>query len=365
MNRWRDKTFGDFADALRLYRPFIGVVLALLLVAIVLPGSDVKNALSAADDKSGVQNFDAAGDGTTQSTVAGTADTSGTAFAGSTGTGSSSSSSGAGGALRVGTAAASNPNCDPATGRIKVPTIYAPPCVPVFSGDNGGATYQGITAKTIKIVVYLAQEDPASGALLERGGNRRLPRRGQGHVPGLRRLLPSALRDLRAQDRAGLLAGEWRRRRRRVGARRDAIKVATEIKAFMSWGGRVLTNAYQDELAARGVPCICTKAPPVEYGLEHAPYYYSRLMFSTQAYVHRAEYIGKMVYGQQGRSGPEIRCSNSRIARSVSSTPRRPRATSSRASTSSRKNSPPTAPSSTTASVSCSTSRACRNRRAR
>ena len=38
MNRWREKTFGDVADAARLYRPFIGAVLALTLVAVTLPG---------------------------------------------------------------------------------------------------------------------------------------------------------------------------------------------------------------------------------------------------------------------------------------------------------------------------------------
>src|SRR4051812_35041841 len=29
-------------------------------------------------------------------------------------------------------------NCDPETGKIKLPTVYAPPCVPKFTGDNGG-----------------------------------------------------------------------------------------------------------------------------------------------------------------------------------------------------------------------------------
>ncbi|HEX7165724.1 MAG TPA: hypothetical protein VF230_01965 [Acidimicrobiales bacterium] len=32
--------------------------------------------------------------------------------------------------------------------------ITSPPCVAYFEGDNGGATYQGVTAKEIKIVIY-------------------------------------------------------------------------------------------------------------------------------------------------------------------------------------------------------------------
>ena len=53
----------------------------------------------------------------------------------------------------------------------------------------------------------------------------------------VRRVLRGALRDLRPprEDRAG--EGERRARRRGAAARPDAIKVATEVKAFASWGG--------------------------------------------------------------------------------------------------------------------------------
>jgi hypothetical protein len=55
----------------------------------------------------------------------------------------------------IGTAAAlASPNCNATLGRIKMPFVYAPPCtVPWPAGsNNGGATYQGVTAKTITIV---------------------------------------------------------------------------------------------------------------------------------------------------------------------------------------------------------------------
>ena len=50
-------------------------------------------------------------------------------------------------------------------------------------------------------------------------------------------------------------------------ARADAIKVATEIKAFASWGGPSETSAYADELAARGVLCVgdCLLAATDQY----------------------------------------------------------------------------------------------------
>lgn len=44
--------------------------------------------------------------------------------------------------------------CDTETGRVKMPSVFALPCVPAFSGDNGGATSQGVTAGSIKVVFY-------------------------------------------------------------------------------------------------------------------------------------------------------------------------------------------------------------------
>ena len=60
------------------------------------------------------------------------------------------------------------PNCDTETGRIKLISVYAPPCVEPFEGDNGGATYPGVTADEILIVDYNA--DPALDPLWRRAG---------------------------------------------------------------------------------------------------------------------------------------------------------------------------------------------------
>ncbi len=37
--------------------------------------------------------------------------------------------------------------CDTDLGTVRIPTVYAAPCVPVFDGDNGGATGIGVTAE--------------------------------------------------------------------------------------------------------------------------------------------------------------------------------------------------------------------------
>jgi len=55
------------------------------------------------------------------------------------------------------------PTCDTTTQKVKIPFTYAAPCVKPFTGDNGGATAQGVTADSIKVVVYVG--DPAKNPL--------------------------------------------------------------------------------------------------------------------------------------------------------------------------------------------------------
>src|SRR5207247_1672514 len=45
------------------------------------------------------------------------------------------------------------------------PTLYAAPCVPPFSGENGGATYNGVTAQTITVAVPESNNQAQASAL--------------------------------------------------------------------------------------------------------------------------------------------------------------------------------------------------------
>ena len=73
-------------------------------------------------------------------------------------------------AAGIGTDAAKNsPLCDPTTGRIKIPAYLASVCVKPWKegADNGGATYQGVTKDSVKVVVYVPpielQKNPPGG----------------------------------------------------------------------------------------------------------------------------------------------------------------------------------------------------------
>jgi hypothetical protein len=64
------------------------------------------------------------------------------------------------------------PNCDTETGKMKLVSVYAPPCVEPFEGDNGGATSPGVTTDSVNIVVYVADPalDPLTSATISGAG---------------------------------------------------------------------------------------------------------------------------------------------------------------------------------------------------
>src|SRR5207248_11594665 len=57
------------------------------------------------------------------------------------------------------------PACDPATGRIRYPSLYAPPCAPPYDGNNGGSTYQGVSGSEITICDAQAASTPQGRAI--------------------------------------------------------------------------------------------------------------------------------------------------------------------------------------------------------
>ncbi len=66
--------------------------------------------------------------------------------------------------------------CDTESGVLALPIFPAPECYKPFTGDNGGETATGVTADTIKLVVYLPQEnDPILSFIYRQVGNTDTP----------------------------------------------------------------------------------------------------------------------------------------------------------------------------------------------
>ena len=197
-----------------------------------------------------------------------------------------------------------SPACDPATGRLAVPTRFAPPCV-ASAASNSGATWAGVTATNVTVAVYLPRGSVASQALTTAAGNR------------------DTAEEVAATYRSYADYFErhyqtWGRRLRLVfvtpsgadddpiRARADAVRVATEFGAFASWGGPARTSAYADELAARRLLCICAVPEPDTWYQSRAPYVISPEPTIGQRISLQAEYVAKRLAGRTARHASDV-----------------------------------------------------------
>src|SRR3954452_13211600 len=190
--------------------------------------------------------------------------------------------------------------CDTSTGRLKYPSFFAGECYAPFAGDNGGSTYQGVTANSIKVVLYLPQEhDPvlsfAYGAIGASDTDAQTAQTVQDFVTFFQTYYETYGRkvDLVPYSATGTILDE-------VAARADAVHIAEAIKPFAVVGGPMLSNAFADELAARKILCLdCTPGQPDAWYAARAPYVWGVTIGPEQAQQVLAEYIGKRLAGRK------------------------------------------------------------------
>jgi hypothetical protein len=193
------------------------------------------------------------------------------------------------------------PTCDKTTGRVKVPTVYAPPCLYAPPKLKGGATYQGVTATSIKVVLYQAADDDLAASLnaqLDSAADTRATQEALIHV--LESTFQTWGRKIDIVNFKGTGSDE-------TSSRADAIKVAKEIKAFASIGGPGQESAYAEELAANKVLCIgCGLALPDSALQDNAPYLWGNLQTPEQYLVNLGDFIiGRLVGKPPAFAGSE------------------------------------------------------------
>jgi hypothetical protein len=197
-------------------------------------------------------------------------------------------------------------NCDLRTGRIRIPSVYSPPCVPRYEGDNGGSTSPGVTEDTIKVVAY--RSPTGSDILAALQGMTDKPEdvttTGLAFREMLSELYETYGRRVEFIRFEGSGAADDP-----VAAKADAIKVAEEIKPFASIGGPAITFTYAEELASRGIVCIaCTVAVPDAFAQEHAPYVWGLTPSPEQFLRTLGEYVTRRLVDQKAEfAGPALR----------------------------------------------------------
>jgi hypothetical protein len=196
------------------------------------------------------------------------------------------------------------PKCDTRTGRVAIPSIYAPPCVEPFHGDNGGPTWSGVTADTITVAIYINQNDPLQQAFVSNAGANITPDTNADQVADFARLYEAHFElygrklNIVKYHANGGPADE-------AAAKADAIKIATDIKPFVVFGAPGQTSAFADELTARKILCVgtCAGTYPESFTLPREPYIWQVGPQSTQSSVLAAEMIGRELAGRKAIHG--------------------------------------------------------------
>lgn len=195
-------------------------------------------------------------------------------------------------------------NCDTSTGRIAVPNFFAPECFAPFTGDNGGATEDGVTAEEIVVVNYLGiQGDPVINYVTDAVAvNDTNEQQGQTMLDLVEYYhayyeLYGRKVNLINFEGTGIATDD-------VAARADAALIAEQYKPFAVLGGPALTSAFGDELSARGILCIgCTPGQPTEFYAERDPLVWSLGTSAAQGQTHIIEFITKQLVGRNADYG--------------------------------------------------------------
>lgn len=280
----------------QLYAPFLVLMIVQAMFIAVAPsrGPSTNNnaSLSAGDFNNGSSGGSSAdGSGGTGDVSSGDAITGGGSSSGSnggTGTGSVSDS-GSGGS---GTTAGSTAHCKDGQ-QHKLVLNNPAPCVPKFSGNNGGATYQGVTDKTIKVIRFRAKPNEQVDAIL-----------------GAKGLSVSAEDDKAAQDTFLAYINKYYEFYGRKVVLEDIVgdcptsppnydacnaaaqEVVKRKPALVVWNTSLYASVY-DIWAKAGIPSIGGSAFDVNFYNSRRPYRYDLAMDGTQSADHIAEYYCK------------------------------------------------------------------------
>jgi len=320
---------------MRGYGPLLGFAVLFMLMAALIPtvGPEVKTVAVAGPNGEapglapGASAGEAGPAGSDAAAVPGAGDTGGAGYVttnsgplarsgsatgsgkGAAGAGSNAGANGAaGGPGAAGRAAAAPGRIGPCTNRkAQVPNDpYSPPCVE-FSGDNGGATYRGVSPTEITISARLAGLPDFSAAPSDNGPSATFsvkPEEIKRTLEGLADYFNSRFQFYGRKIKLVFFDGKGNFQTELQGGGQeqveaDAVKAAEEIKAF---GDIIAISApYSDALARRGVMSFGAPYMSAEWMAARRPYAWSPTPDCTFIEQSVSDYINKRLAGKPAR----------------------------------------------------------------
>jgi hypothetical protein len=189
--------------------------------------------------------------------------------------------------------------CDTERGTVKLPSVFANPCVPAFEGDNGGATSPGVTGDTIKVVYYAPEQSADLTSILGGMGINDTAEQRVATLEDYTELFSSVAetygRTVELVRYAATGAADDV-----VASRADAIDVIA-MEPFAVLGGPALDRGtFAQEIADAGILCFgCAGYLPDDMILDMAPYVWAlapstnQMLGMLQAWVDAASGSGQ------------------------------------------------------------------------
>lgn len=178
---------------------------------------------------------------------------------------------------------------------------WAPQCVPNFNGDNGGETYRGVYRDRVRVAVYITGDPSVVSATRAAGGCGEAACHkdyASAYIDWFEKYFQLYGRRIEPVwiEGSGFESDER-------AARDDARRIAAiDPPVFAAINGpNQASSVYAEELISKGIMCFCTFSLPQDFYEKYYPFVWSTLMSSTQAYIHRAEYIGTRLAGRPAK----------------------------------------------------------------
>ncbi len=288
----------------QLYAPFLVLMIVQALFVAVAPSRGGQQAVNAnapgfaagGNGGTGGTTPDGSGTGETSDTVAG-GDFSGTGTA-SDGTGTGDGADSGTGGQGVGSAAAGDTKHCKNGHQYELVLNNPAPCIPKFTGNNGGATFQGVTDKAIKVIVFQSAPNEQVNAILGAKG------------------LAASQADQDAFNAAAInfinkhyeLYGRKMQVEYVVGdcpttppdydkCNAAAQEVVKKRPALIIWNTSLYASVF-DIWAKAGIPSIGGSSFDAKYYTDRRPFRYDLAMDGTQAADHIGEYYCKKMAGK-------------------------------------------------------------------
>ncbi|MFZ6005204.1 MAG: hypothetical protein ACOYXM_14860 [Actinomycetota bacterium] len=173
-----------------------------------------------------------------------------------------------------------------------------PRCVPKFTGDNGGATYQGVTDKEIKVVIFAATPNAAVDAVLAPQGLAATEEELAAMYDALYRFVHKRYELYGRKLNVIRYTGNCPTSPPQPESCKEAAREVIKMKpALVVWGTPLYAEVF-DEWARAGIPSIGGWHFDESYFTQRRPYRYDVFMDGTRSVQLVGEYYCKKMAGK-------------------------------------------------------------------